>query len=611
MVKSIKKSFRYLLLSLYAIAMLCLGCVMFLYFTTEIFGKYSILIACATMAIFMGGAALLLLNSEGFLRYFILLLSGITLLSIVGAGAFYLTFRIKEPKLTVDYLNSQVTKHDGYKECENGLFRVSESGLLELKVNGSPSQIGVASGALMADYLEYQESVFVDQIMDIIPSSNYLRFLRSMIILFNRKITDHIPTEYKEEIFGISKFCTDKFNDIGTPYERQLNYHAAHDIGHAMQQYMLVGCSSFVLNGGSTKSKEMVVGRNFDFYVGDDFAKNKLIAFVEPQAGYKFASVSWPGMVGVLSGMNEKGITVTLNAAKGDIPTSSSTPISILAREILQYSSNLEEAITIAKRREIFVSESILVASASDKNAIVIEKTPDQMGIYRPDEYPLICTNHYQSNELKDSDHNLFNISSSDSKYRFEIIDELLHKKDNHTIADVASILRNRYGKGGADIGLGNEMTINQSIAHHSVIFKPESSLMWVSTSPWQSGRYVCYNLKSIFDKVDFADEIYDRGHEIDADIQFTTNELPLILEYRQAVNKIKKSIRQNSKLTADYIERFEKINPNNYYTYRLLGDYYRKVERDDNSKIYYKKSLNRQIPQLSERRDIEKLLDL
>ena len=57
------------------------------------------------------------------------------------------------------------------------------------------------------------------------------------------------------------------------------------------------------------------------------------------------------------------------------------------------------------------------------------------------------------------------------------------------------NILRDRKGLHNADIGMGNEKAINQLIAHHSIVFEPKKLLVWVSTSPWQLGEYVAYDL--------------------------------------------------------------------------------------------------------------------
>src|SRR5688500_5105482 len=113
----------------------------------------------------------------------------------------------------------------------------------------------------------------------------------------------------------------------------------------------LVGCTAFATWGSHSEDGTLLIGRNFDFYVGDEFDRNNIVAFYSPEQGHRFMMITFGGMTGVLSGMNDQGLTVTLNAAKSEIPSASATPVSLVAREILQYASTIEEAFEIAKRR--------------------------------------------------------------------------------------------------------------------------------------------------------------------------------------------------------------------------------------------------------------------
>src|SRR5690606_32608468 len=176
-----------------------------------------------------------------------------------------------------------------------------------------------------------------------------------------RKMYLHVPEEYKSEILGVSKYAGDTYDYVADDYLRVLYFHSAHDIGHALQALMLVGRSSFAAWGSKTEDGKLRIGGNLDFSAGDSLAKDNLIAFITPTDRYQFISVTWAGMMGVVSGMNNQGLTVTINAGKSDIPWVAKTPISILTREILQYASTIEEAVEIAKKRQVFVSESILV----------------------------------------------------------------------------------------------------------------------------------------------------------------------------------------------------------------------------------------------------------
>src|SRR5690606_27147562 len=235
-----------------------------------------------------------------------------------------------------------------------------------------------------------------------------------------------------------------------------------------------------------------LLGRNFDFWVGDAFAEQKILAFVKPDSGYGYVSVCWGGFVGVVSGMNDQGLTVTINAAPGSLAWKARTPVSLVAREILQFASNLEEAQAILAKRPVFVSESFLIGSAKDGKAWVVEKTPDTMALYQGSSGRIQCTNFYQATALAEKENNKDELLEGASAYRYQRLSELVDAQIPMDPGAVAKILRDKQGIGGASIGMGNEKAINQFIAHHAIIFQPDSGRFWISTDPWQMGAFLC-----------------------------------------------------------------------------------------------------------------------
>ena len=410
-----------------------------------------------------------------------------------------------------------VQVNDSLRRWGSSSLRIDPDGLYEMRVCGGPFERGEAIGKLGEDLLYQQEKAFADKLFEMVPSSRYRAFLHYFITIFNRRMGASVPLEYRQEIKAMSASCTHEFDEFGSPYERQMQYHSAHDIGHVMQDYMLVGCTSFAVWGRESADSSLLMARNFDFYMGEEFAKNKLVLFEKPDSGYAYVSVTWPGMLGVVSGMNTQGLAVTINASKLEVPSSSATPISILVKSILQYASNIEEAETIAASFKTFVCESILVGSANDGRAVIIEKTPSAMGIYSPEGDSessrvtaassggasavtrIICTNHYQSDRFRDDPVNVENIRVSDSGYRYRRVQQLLDSLGSIDYLKAAAVLRDIRGVDGEDVGYCNDLSINQMLAMHSVIFKPAEKKIWVSTSPWQFGKFVCFDLDEVF----------------------------------------------------------------------------------------------------------------
>lgn len=535
---------------------------------------------------------------------------------LIGFGIyFYFAIQIEVPKIgndTTQGWKRETPGKDFYK-VNNNWLRHSKSGLWELYVEGNGYERGIANGMLTQELHAFQEDVFVDQIKILVPDLNYLKFLKFFVAYFNRHLPDNITEEYKEEILGISKYASDKYDFIAPKYHRILNYHGAHDIGHALQdKNMTVGCTSFSVWDGKSADGKLLIGRNFDFYSGDDFAKNKIVQFTNPTTGYKFATVTWAGFIGACSGMNEKGLTVTINAAKSSIPTDAATPIALLAREILQYAKNHEEAIAIAKKRNVFVSESILIGSAEDHKTISIEKSPEKMDIYEvQNTNQLICPNHYQGPAYANDMANLENIIGSSSLYRKIRLGQLLNRYDTLSYLGAAKILRDQKGLNDKNIGLTNEKGLNQLLAHHAVIFRPEDKLMWVSANPFQCGEFICYNLDSVFAgaKTTLAGhEINVAGYTIPEDPFLKTRAYQDFLYFKQLKHYIQFLTKKatTAELPANLENAFLRSNPESYYMYQILGDYYLSRKNSSKAKEYYQLALTKEISTLKEKEQIE-----
>jgi hypothetical protein len=545
----------------------------------------------------------------------LLVLAGIVILLSIG---FHLATDVRPPVIADTSslaLKAEQPDTDFFRIGSNWLKK-SRSGLWEMYIEGKPFDRGVIIGKLSERLIYGQEKAFVGRIRELVPSPFYQRFLKYFIYWFNRNLDRYIAEEYLQEIYGVSFSASAEFSFIGEPYQRLLNYHSAHDIGHALQDLSLVGCTSFGAWSGMTRDRNLIVGRNFDFYAGDDFAKNKIVCFVKPDSGYRFMMVTWGGMTGAVSGMNEKGLTVTINAAKSRIPYSARTPISLVTREILQYASNLREAYRIACSRETFVSESILVGSAADNKAVVFEKSPYRIEWLESGSDYIVCANHFRSKPFLADPLNAKDMRENASVYRYRRVLQALTDERPLDPDGVARILRDRTGLNGRDIGMGNEKAVNQLIAHHSVIFEPVKRRVWVSAGPWQEGSYVCYDISDIFNNfagLDKKAEITEPELEIAPDPFLATGQYQDLLRFRESRDSMKAFLQRKDrrKLPDSSVHLLTALNPEFYEGYELAGDYYDRLNLTDSSLRSYRAALSKEIPRQAEKeRIIRKLTD-
>ena len=550
-------------------------------------------------------------TKTNYLPYKRLFLYSLLSLTFISCGVSKSVHHIPEVKKYPIEVPTVTKINDSTFRYKQNFLTKNKQQLWELYIKGNPLQLGYNNGALTQSLMQKQEGIFFSKVEGFVPSKFKQKLLRGFLKWYNRKMYLNVREDYQAELYGLAQYSSDQYDFIAPKYLRNLYLHGAHDIGHAMQDLAMVGCSSLAVWNENTEDGDLLIGRNFDFYVGDDFAQNKLVEFVEPEDGIPYMSVSWPGMIGVVSGMNKKGITVTINAGKSKIPLTAKTPISLVTREILQYAGNIEEAIAIAKKRKVFVSESILVGSAADKNAVIIEVSPKNFGVYKVENRSrVLCTNHFQSEPYKDDKRNQKHKEESHSEYRYEKLQELLQQEPKLNPEKMASILRNRSGLKNEKIGYGNEKALNQLLAHHAVIFSPQKKLVWVSSNPYQLGEFVCYDLNKIFsDNGLQPDDFSKAGQNVARDPFADSQEFKNYQEYRNLNITLEDAIDKNEILTDDFLAHYQSLNPDFWKVYYMTGKYYFDKKEYTKAKAEFEKALTKEITTFPDRKTVEKYL--
>ncbi len=193
-------------------------------------------------------------------------------------------------------------------------------------------------------------------------------------------------------------------------------------------------------------------------------------------------------------------------------------------------------------------------------------------------------------------------MKTSASVYRYSRVKELI-EAEKLSVMRTAAILRDQNGINGKNIGLGNEKSINQLVAHHSVIFQPEKRLIWISTTPWQLGKYVAYDLNEIFalKKVDNR-EIYDSVLTISADSFLESEKLDKYKKYFS----YRFPFGPRGEINSDSIIQW---NPELYHVYMLAGDHEFNQKQYARAAQYYETGLTKEIATEQERAHMEERL--
>jgi isopenicillin-N N-acyltransferase like protein len=163
------------------------------------------------------------------------------------------------------------------------------------------------------------------------------------------------------------------------------------------------GCSTLVVEPARSSTGSPLFGRILDWPPFEELPEHTLLVVFRPKDKHAFAAVTFPILLGAISGMNDAGLSLAINEIYGAKDGSKGQnlggmPMLFLFRKILEECTTVEEAEKVLKSASRTTWFCLTVTDA--KEGCVFEVTP--RSVVRRDAIKDVCccTNHFRTDEL-------------------------------------------------------------------------------------------------------------------------------------------------------------------------------------------------------------------
>lgn len=157
-------------------------------------------------------------------------------------------------------------------------------------------------------------------------------------------------------------------------------------------------CSVVIAKDEASRGGRLLFARNNDFPTfGVAHKASMLMVYHYTRAGrHSFVSVGWPGVVGVVSGMNDAGLCVATLVSLSRRGVTPGMPYCMMYRRILETCGTPQEALALVERTQRTSANNLAVAGPRGE-PLVIEFSSDTVAARRPTKGLLLATNHFRS----------------------------------------------------------------------------------------------------------------------------------------------------------------------------------------------------------------------
>ncbi|MFW5739067.1 MAG: C45 family autoproteolytic acyltransferase/hydrolase [Myxococcota bacterium] len=398
----------------------------------------------------------------------------------------------------VDVATSSVATDDNVRRSGSSWAR-RRGGMLQVYLHGTPQRIGAAHARLLRPHMVANERALWSVFEELVPTA----LLRTVIIDAARirfaGLSESIGYARRAELSAAAQaFRPDPFEERFPTYARFLMLNALYDVSLSFEHSPLIGCSSVFVRDDADGP---LLGRNFDFEAHPIFDRDKAVIVFDEPGKIPVLSVAWPGLAGVVTGLNGEGVGAVVHGARAGEPTASGQPVLITLREALAHASNAEQVAAWLADREPIVSHMILVADAAGAS-LVVERVPGRAAHVRRGNARLALSNHLEGPDAEDAANHRVRQSTSTLARRARL-DELLGRPDPIGARGVLSILRDRRAAGGQVLPSGDRRAIDADIATHGVVMNLRTRTIWVSQGTRLAGAFVRFDLARWLDDPD------------------------------------------------------------------------------------------------------------
>lgn len=387
-------------------------------------------------------------------------------------------------------------------------------GVREVHLEGDARAIGTAHGTLLRSAMIANETELWGELDRVVPVLPARLLLLDLGRLRYRHVDRGIPEARRVEIGAeAAALAPDPFERRLPSYDRLILLHSLYDIALSFEHSPLVGCSTFGLGPEATRDGHTLLARAFDFEAGEVFDRDKAVFFVKSPGTIPFASVAWPGLVGVVSGMNAEGLAAVVHGGRAGEPRTEGLPVTFSMRETLERAHDVDEAVAILTAQPVMVSHVVVLADAK-ANFAVVERAPGVETFVRrtfADPHRVGVTNHFEG-PLAADPKNASVRARTTTLARRARLDELLRSVGPRQ-ADAAravEMLRDHACAGGEACPLGDRRSIDAFIATHGIVADTTSRTLWVSAGPQLSGAFVGFDLTRDFGPPDALPFVID-----------------------------------------------------------------------------------------------------